>query len=136
MLADQSVMLADPPHRRFLAPGCSPFDDGVRIFGNVRTARFTAWNNKREELLAQGVKLTGVNATVAQDLEPEYTTLTEDGKTAFVSLQVREIDAIQWKHMSELLQVLIQQSSCLHHACVNFTQACCKLGVCCVRHVV
>lgn len=38
------------------------------------------------------MKLTGINATVAQDLEPEYTTFSQDEKIAFVSLQVRR----QW----------------------------------------
>jgi 3-phytase len=55
----------------------------------VRTARFTAWNSQKALLESQGVKLTGINATVAQDLEPEYTAFSADEKTAFVTLQVR-----------------------------------------------
>jgi hypothetical protein len=59
------------------------------VFGSVRTAGFAAWNNKRSQLLAQGIKLTGINATVAQDLEPEYATFAAGEKIAFVGLQVR-----------------------------------------------
>lgn len=61
---------------------------GSKVSGSMRTATFTAWNDKREALLAQGVKLTGVNASVAQDLEPECVTFSEDERVAFVSLQV------------------------------------------------
>jgi len=60
----------------------------ARVFGNVRTATFSAWNDKRQELLSQGVKLSGVGASVAQDLEPEYATFSQDEKLAFVALQV------------------------------------------------
>jgi hypothetical protein len=59
-----------------------------KVSGSVRTAIFTAWNDKREALLTHGVKLTGVNASVAQDLEPECVTFSEDESLAFVSLQV------------------------------------------------
>lgn len=62
---------------------------GAQVYGSVRTARFTAWNNKASQLTAQGVKLTGINATVAQDLEPEYATFAAGERIAFVGLQVR-----------------------------------------------
>lgn len=61
---------------------------GAPVQGTVRTARFTAWNSKKDELLSQGIKINGPGATVAQDLEPEYTTFSDDEKTAFVALQV------------------------------------------------
>lgn len=66
--------------------GCSA--GSARVVGQVRTARFTAWNDKKQQLLANGVKIDGIDATVAQDLEPEYTTFAEDERIAFVSLQV------------------------------------------------
>lgn len=69
-------------------PDCST----ARVLGKVRTATFTAWNNKRSQLTAQGVKLTG-NGTVAQDLEPEYATFAENEDIAFVALQVRNSSA-------------------------------------------
>lgn len=66
----------------------------ARVFGNVRTATFSAWNDKRQELLSQGVKLSGVGASVAQDLEPEYATFSQDEKLAFVALQENNAIAV------------------------------------------
>lgn len=65
-----------------------PECDGKPIAGVVRTARFTAWNDKSDALVAMGIKLDGINATVAQDLEPECTAFSHDERIAFVSLQV------------------------------------------------
>ncbi|MBF2097627.1 MAG: choice-of-anchor I family protein [Gloeomargaritaceae cyanobacterium C42_A2020_066] len=53
----------------------------------VKTANFNAFNNQRALLESRGIRLFGPNATVAQDLEPEYITVAEDGKTAWVTLQ-------------------------------------------------
>lgn len=55
--------------------------------GTVRTADFTAWNGKADELRADGVRIFGPGATVAQDLEPEYVTISGNGRTAWVTLQ-------------------------------------------------
>jgi hypothetical protein len=71
------------PHPR-LRSACG----GQPISGTVRTARFTAWNNRRDALIAQGIYISNQSATVAQDFEPEYTTFSEDESLAFVSLQV------------------------------------------------
>lgn len=73
-------------------PGLDLLCLGAPIQGRVRTARFTAFNDRKAELEAAGVKLNGVNATVAQVLEPEYTTFSQDERIAFVSLQVRGCD--------------------------------------------
>ncbi|MDX3775361.1 choice-of-anchor I family protein [Chromatiaceae bacterium AAb-1] len=54
---------------------------------SVTTADFTAFNSKRDELLAAGVRIFGPNASVAQDLEPEYIAVSADSKTAWVALQ-------------------------------------------------
>jgi hypothetical protein len=51
---------------------------------NVRTASFTGFNHVA---LDPSVRIFGPDATVAQDLEPEYITLASDSKTAWVSLQ-------------------------------------------------
>jgi len=56
-------------------------------FPSVRTAGFTAFNGRAQELRAAGVRIFGPGSTVAQDLEPEYITVSEDGRTAWVSLQ-------------------------------------------------
>jgi DNA-binding beta-propeller fold protein YncE len=53
----------------------------------VATLDFSSFNFKRDELLAAGVRITGPNSSVAQDLEPEYVAEAPDGKTAWVTLQ-------------------------------------------------
>ncbi|MGB7086255.1 MAG: choice-of-anchor I family protein [Phormidesmis sp.] len=56
----------------------------------VETATFQGFNGKEEELRARGVRLfpdVGTTLSVAQDLEPEYIALSEDGTTAYVALQ-------------------------------------------------
>lgn len=53
----------------------------------VATADFQDWNNRKDELIAAGVRIFGPNATVAQDFEPEYITVSDDGKRAWVTLQ-------------------------------------------------
>lgn len=64
----------------------------------VRTVAFTAFNagGARHRELPAGIRLNGPGASVAQDLEPEYVTVTEKGRTAHVTLQeanaVAEID--------------------------------------------
>ncbi|MFW2124752.1 choice-of-anchor I domain-containing protein, partial [Acinetobacter ursingii] len=50
-------------------------------------ADFRAWNSQKADLMAKGVRIFGPNATVAQDLEPEYITISGDSKTAWVTLQ-------------------------------------------------
>jgi len=59
---------------------------------SVRTADFSVFNDRREELVAAGVRLNWPGATVAQDLEPEY--IATDGKTAWVALQENNALAI------------------------------------------
>jgi alkaline phosphatase len=53
---------------------------------SVKTASFTAFNDKFAELRAEGVRLFD-GVTVANDFEPEYISISADGKTAFVTLQ-------------------------------------------------
>jgi 2',3'-cyclic-nucleotide 2'-phosphodiesterase (5'-nucleotidase family) len=52
----------------------------------VREASFTSFNSDMATLKAAGVRIYGPNATVAQDLEPEYVTFI-DNATAAVTLQ-------------------------------------------------
>lgn len=57
------------------------------------TADFTDFNAQKNTLLDANVRIFGhdpvnkVDSTVAQDLEPEYITVSEDNTTAFVALQ-------------------------------------------------
>jgi hypothetical protein len=53
----------------------------------VVTAGFTAFNAQLSHLRQMGVRIFGPNATVAQDLEPEYITIDETDKKAWISLQ-------------------------------------------------
>ncbi|EIJ44135.1 NAD pyrophosphatase/5''-nucleotidase NadN [Beggiatoa alba B18LD] len=53
----------------------------------AKVASFSAFNSQKTALLNKGVRIFGKNANVAQDLEPEYITVTADSKTAYVSLQ-------------------------------------------------
>jgi len=56
-------------------------------FPTVRTAGFEAFNGRRDELIAAGVRIFGPGASVAQDMEPEYITVSDDGQTAWAALQ-------------------------------------------------
>lgn len=61
---------------------------------SVRTAGFGAYNGQEAALRAKGVRIYGPNASVAQDLEPEYIAVSEDGRTAWVTLQENNAMAI------------------------------------------
>ena len=64
---------------------------------NVQTIDFSAWNNRKAELVNRGIRITGksgVTTTVAQDIEPEAIAITADGKTAFISLQENNAVAV------------------------------------------
>ena len=51
------------------------------------TADFRAFNDQAAALRASGVRVYGPNATVAQDLEPEYIAVSPDGRSAFATIQ-------------------------------------------------
>lgn len=53
----------------------------------VHTADFTAFNDQKATLIEQGIRIFGPGASVAQDLEPEYITITSDSRYAWVALQ-------------------------------------------------
>jgi hypothetical protein len=59
---------------------------GVRRLrqSDVVTADFKSFNNTK---LDSSIRIFGPNATVAQDLEPEYITISKDSKEAWVTLQ-------------------------------------------------
>ncbi|WP_049722643.1 choice-of-anchor I family protein [Gilvimarinus polysaccharolyticus] len=50
-------------------------------------ADFVAFNAQADVLRADGVRIYGPNASVAQDLEPEYIAVSSDSETAWVVLQ-------------------------------------------------
>src|SRR5690606_11458697 len=54
---------------------------------SVNTLGFQGFNGQQTSLIAQGVRIFGPNATVAQDLEPEHIAISSDGSTAYVACQ-------------------------------------------------
>ncbi|MCA9728398.1 MAG: T9SS type A sorting domain-containing protein [Candidatus Eisenbacteria bacterium] len=59
---------------------------------SVATADFHAYDGHEDELRARGIRIFGPGASASQDLEPEYITVSQDSRTAWVTLQ--ENDAI------------------------------------------
>ena len=59
----------------------------------VNTATFTSFNGQENALRNQGVRIFP-SQTVSQDVEPEYITVSEDGTSAWVSLQENNAIAI------------------------------------------
>jgi 2',3'-cyclic-nucleotide 2'-phosphodiesterase (5'-nucleotidase family) len=55
--------------------------------GTVTNITFESLNDQRDALIESGVRIFGPGASVAQDLEPEYVSITEDGTIAVVVLQ-------------------------------------------------
>ncbi|AFZ60317.1 phytase [Anabaena sp. PCC 7938] len=60
----------------------------------VTTADFTAFNGQEATLKAAGVRLFGLNASVAEDFEPEYIAVSPDNQTAFITLQENNAVAV------------------------------------------
>lgn len=60
----------------------------------VQTATFTSFNGQITSLRNAGVRIYGPNATVAQDLEPEYIVISPDGTKAWVTLQENNAFAV------------------------------------------
>ena len=64
---------------------------------NVQNVDFSAWENRRAELINRGVRIgtrLGVTTTLAQDIEPEAVAISADGKTAWVTLQENNAIAV------------------------------------------
>ena len=54
---------------------------------NVTTIGLSAYNGQQTTLIAQGIRVFSTSATVAQDLEPEYITISDDNTKAYVGIQ-------------------------------------------------
>ncbi|HWB04294.1 MAG TPA: choice-of-anchor I family protein [Verrucomicrobiales bacterium] len=61
---------------------------------DVTTIGFESFNDQAAHLRAQGVHLVGPNASVAQDLEPEYIAVSKNSDVAWVTLQENNAVAI------------------------------------------
>ncbi len=60
----------------------------------VASADFKGYIGQEELLRSQGIRIFGPGANAAQDLEPEYITVSANGKTAYVSLQENNAIAV------------------------------------------
>jgi 2',3'-cyclic-nucleotide 2'-phosphodiesterase (5'-nucleotidase family) len=65
-----------------LSPGIANLTDA-----NVTNIGFTTYNSQRASLVSQGIRVFSSSLTVAQDLEPEYITISDDNTKAFVGIQ-------------------------------------------------
>jgi hypothetical protein len=72
----------------------------------VQTVTFTSLNGRQDSLRAMGIRIYGPNATVAQDLEPEYAAISADGSTAYVTLQENNAIAVIDINNATLLRVM------------------------------
>jgi DNA-binding beta-propeller fold protein YncE len=67
----------------------------------VKTLDFAGFESSKATLVAAGLRIFGLNASFAQDIEPEYVAVAADSKKAFVTLQennaVAEVDLIAGK---------------------------------------
>ena len=61
---------------------------------DVRTASFTKYNGQEAALRAQGIRIYGPGSSAAQDFEPEYIGISEDSRTAYVTLQENNAIAV------------------------------------------
>ncbi len=67
---------------------------------------FGFYNDKKASLLNKGVRIFGPGATVAQDLEPEYVTFSNDGSLAYVICQENNALLVVDIEGGELLDIL------------------------------
>jgi hypothetical protein len=74
--------------------------------GDVKQANFKAFNNAKADLIAAGIRIFGPNATVAQDLEPEYIVVSADSSTAYVTLQENNAVAVVDIATAKVLEIL------------------------------
>lgn len=55
--------------------------------GTVKEAGFESFNSLEKNLESLGLRIFGPNATLAMDIEPEYIAVSDDSKTAWITLQ-------------------------------------------------
>ncbi|MGD9505133.1 MAG: choice-of-anchor I family protein [Syntrophobacteraceae bacterium] len=60
----------------------------------VATVGFESFNDQADVLRAAGVRIFGLNATVARDMEPEYIAVSSDSATAWVACQENNAIAV------------------------------------------
>ncbi|RZL61998.1 MAG: alkaline phosphatase [Pedobacter sp.] len=60
----------------------------------VKTLDFTGFEGDKAKLMTAGLRIYGPNASLAQDIEPEYVAVAPDSKKAFVTLQENNAVAV------------------------------------------
>ena len=73
---------------------------------DVTTVGFNAFDSQQAALEAAGVRIFGPGASVSQDLEPEYITISSDSQFAYVSLQENNAYAIVDLTVPEITDVI------------------------------
>lgn len=61
---------------------------------DVKQLNFNAFDAQKDSLMASGVRVFGPNASVSQDLEPEYIAVSSDSTKAYVTLQENNAMAV------------------------------------------
>ncbi|MEM6265210.1 MAG: esterase-like activity of phytase family protein [Bacteroidota bacterium] len=74
--------------------------------GVVTHAIFTRFNDLRASLENKGVRIFGLNATVAQDLEPEYVAVDESDTIAYVACQENNAMAVVNLNNATVLDII------------------------------
>ncbi len=106
------VVVANEGEPLNFIPGTNDPDGSVSIINlsggvmaaTVTTATFTAFS--KTALRAQGVRIDNRAATAAQDLEPEYITISPDSTTAYVALQENNALAVVNLNTATVTQIL------------------------------
>ena len=78
---------------------------GIEL-ADVKTADFKRFNRKKATLLKEGVRIFGPNATVAQDMEPEFITVLPNSPYAWVSLQENNAVARIHIHTGRVMEIM------------------------------
>lgn len=73
---------------------------------NVTPLDFSAFNTGGTKSLGAGVRISAKSKSIAQDLEPEYITVSSDGNTAWVALQENNALAVVDINAQEISAVL------------------------------
>lgn len=72
---------------------------------DVITIDFHSFDDQKEALISSGVRIFGLNASVSQDLEPEYITVSKDGSKAWISLQENNAIAVLDLNTNEIVAI-------------------------------
>jgi hypothetical protein len=73
---------------------------------DVETADFRDFNDQERELINAGVRIFGPDASVAEDLEPEYIAVSDDSQTAYVTLQENNALAVVDLDSAEVIDIV------------------------------